>query len=205
MSYLETISDKRRQKSEAIRDEYASTKLVAVLSEKIKTLGETSSTLEDRIVRALEAVEEWSKSSEKDSTQTLKLLKDIQDTLKEPKHTPVPTVKVTEKPVDTSRIEKLLQEVVVKLSEQPEPQPVERRPAEEKPIIEPLTHYTAQDLDNAPDGSQYVGFMSMLGNWYIMHHDTEKDTNRYYFGDGDYSDEWDKRYSLEFKPLSEAR
>jgi hypothetical protein len=67
-----------------------------------------------------------------------------------------------------------------------------------------LADYRAHDLDDAPDGVQYIGFISQEGKWYICQSDDKKNTMRYYFGKGDYDTEWLERYSHEYKTLSEA-
>ena len=194
MPYLDTINEKRRQKSERIQAEYTATKLAAVLKEHLKSYKPEA---DKSVLKHLEAIE---KACSKDDSHIISILEEIRDSVgEETVVVPAPTVKVRETTLDTSRLEVLLKEIIDRLS-------VEAPIVEKAPeAAEPLTHYAAQDLDNAPDGSQYIGFMSISGNWYIMHHDTETDKNRYYFGEGSYEDEWDKRYSLEFKPLSEAR
>lgn len=67
-----------------------------------------------------------------------------------------------------------------------------------------LNDYRAHDLDDAPDGKQYIGFISMDGKWYIVQSDDASNSMRYYFSDGDYDTEWMERYSHEYKTLSEA-
>lgn len=195
MPYLDTITEKRRQKSEMIQAEYTAAKLAAVLKEHLKSIKPESN---PRLLKALESLRA------KDDGRTLSLLEEIRDAMakeKPPTVVPAPTVKVKETTVDTSRVEKLLEEVIDRLSTPSIVPTTEKTP--DKP--EPLTHYTAQDLDDAPDGTQYIGFMSISGNWYIMHHDTKTDRNTYYFGKGDYQEEWGSKYSHEYKPLSEAK
>lgn len=198
MQYLDAISDKRRQRSESIQAEYTATKLAAVLKEHLKSYKPETS---GELLESLKAIE---KACTRDDSEVLSMLQEIRDSLdKELPQVivPAPTVKVKEAVLDTSRVEKLLEEVIRKLSTKSPVEIIEKTPE----LPEPLIYYMAQDLDNAPDGSQYIGFMSISGNWYIMHHDTETDRNRYYFGEGEYSEEWGRRYSLDFKPLSEAR
>lgn len=67
-----------------------------------------------------------------------------------------------------------------------------------------LSSYRAHDLDNGPDGVQYIGFSDANGSWYIMQHDPDNNRDRYYFGAGDYDAAWDDKYSHSYNILSEA-
>ena len=193
MPYLDTITEKRRLKSEKIQAEYTAAKLAAVLKEHLKGI-EKSDT--EKVIKVVSQIKDPA------SSDVVKLLEEIKTSLKRTERivVPAPEIRVDKSVIDTSKIEELLNEIMGKLQSAPK-SVVEK--ASEQP--EPLIYYTAQDLDNAPDGSQYIGFMSLSGNWYIMNHDTETDRNLYHFSDQTYQDAWDKRYSLEFKPLSEAR
>lgn len=67
-----------------------------------------------------------------------------------------------------------------------------------------LSDYRAHDLDDSPDGSQYVGFIAMDGSWYIMHSDDKTNTIRYYFGNENYDEAWNYRGGHTYTTLSEA-
>jgi hypothetical protein len=67
-----------------------------------------------------------------------------------------------------------------------------------------LADYRSHDLDTAPDGSQYIGYIAMDGSWYIIQSNESTNTMRYYFGKGAYSTGWDERYSHDYTVLSEA-
>lgn len=98
-----------------------------------------------------------------------------------------PEVKITEKTVDMANIERLLADLI-SLN-----QPTD------KPAISTSTDYSkcrACDLDNAPGGTQYIGFIDQTGKWYIMQNDTENNTIRYHYGTGDYEAAWNERHGL---------
>lgn len=66
-----------------------------------------------------------------------------------------------------------------------------------------MNDYRAQDLDNA-NGVQFIGFTDMHDGWYIMENNTENNTIRYAFGNGDYNEAWDQHYGLTYTTLSKA-
>lgn len=101
---------------------------------------------------------------------------------------PKPVVTVQERAIDFKPLEKALKGLQ---------QPAARAVS--------LSDYRAHDLDDAPDGKQYIGFIDMDGNWYLMQSDDETHSLRYYFGRGSYADAWDSRFGHSYRTLSEAR
>lgn len=66
-----------------------------------------------------------------------------------------------------------------------------------------LSDYRADDIDTAPDGTQYILAFALDGSWYIAQADKDGRC-RYHFGTGDYSQAWDERIGLEYQRLAEA-
>lgn len=67
-----------------------------------------------------------------------------------------------------------------------------------------LNDYRAHDLDDAPDGTQYIGYIALDGSWYIIQSNDNSNSMRYFFGASDYSRGWEDRYSHDYTTLSEA-
>ena len=112
-------------------------------------------------------------------------LQDIARYLKNPPKLPTPSVTVQERELDLKPLEKAIKAL------------------SSKKTLD-LNSYRAQDLDTAPDGTQYVGFQDGAGSWYIMHSDDNTNTLRYFFGKMSYAEAWDERYSHDYATLSEA-
>lgn len=117
--------------------------------------------------------------------QQSSILENIARYLKNPPKLPTPQVNITERELDLGGVEKALKTLAPKKTTD-------------------LSGYRAIDLDNAPDGVQYVGFQNASGGWYILQNDDRNNTIRYYFGKGDYATAWDEKYSHDYKTLSEA-
>jgi len=104
---------------------------------------------------------------------------------------------VQERPVDLRKLEVLLERLI----EQTKPAPPEEEDDEDEDEFD-ITKYIAQDLDNATDGNQYIGFLNSQGKWYIVQNDGR--SMRYYFGGDSYAQAWDDKYAHTYLPLSEA-
>lgn len=101
-----------------------------------------------------------------------------------------PEVKVTEKTVDMANIERLLTDLIS--LNQP------KKTAKAAPTETDYSKCRACDLDNSPDGKQYIGFIDQAGNWYIMQNDPDNSSIRYHYGTGDYMRAWEDRYGLTY-------
>lgn len=108
-----------------------------------------------------------------------------------------PEVKLTEKTVDMANVEKLLTNLID--LNQPKNAPANA------PESTDYSKCRACDLDNAPDGIQYIGFMDHAGNWYIIQNDSKNNTVRYHYGSGDYLAAWSDRYGLDYSLPGAAR
>ncbi len=110
-------------------------------------------------------------------------------TMQKPVVVPAPNVNLKEREVDFSPLLKELKTLLT--------------PRTVKKQIN-LADYRAIDLDNAPDGVQYVGFQNSSGGWYILQNNDSNNTIRYYFGKGSYEQAWDEKWSHDYTTLSEA-
>lgn len=102
---------------------------------------------------------------------------------------PAPNVNLKERDVDFSPLVKELKTILT--------------PKTDKKQLN-LSDYRAIDLDNTPDGMQYVGFQNSSGGWYILQNDDQNNKIRYYFGKGDYATGWDERISHDYSTLNDA-
>lgn len=217
MSYLDEVNEKRKNLSDRTQTAMMlkavqsgqkpsiiltdSTDLgehIAELGEKIigvmNTVRADKSTKEqiDRLASDFKTLTQMAQQAAQEQTDRVcNAIEELRQVVTEQKPivVPAPRVSLAEKDVDFSP---LVQELKTILT-----------PKAVKKQIN-LGDYRAIDLDNAPDGVQYVGFQNSTGGWYILQNDDRSNTIRYYFGKGSYEAAWDDKYSHDYKTLSEA-
>jgi hypothetical protein len=227
MSYLDTLNEKRQSKlaatmSQSERDELLSTlkdnQLATLISNTKPTviltdqtdLGDKISELTTKMVASIEKLDVSEVNNDQlvaiDSavsalksveailidytttleTQTDRVVEALNNIELSPNITvPKPQVTIHEKPISFAPLEEAIESLRV-----------------EKPLS--LADYRAHDIDTAPDGLQYIGYISLDGSWYIIQSNDAANTMRYYFGKGDYANGWADKYSHDYTTLSEA-
>lgn len=119
----------------------------------------------------------------------MQVLSNILVLVKKPIKIPTPQVTVQERSIDLSEIHDAIRQIA---------------PPNKSEKQMHLSDYRAHDIDTAPDGTQYIGFIASDGRWHIAHSDDKQNTLRYYSSKGDYHSSWDERYSHEYTTLNEA-
>lgn len=217
MSYLDDVNQKRQSQSDQRLMQAAllgNRQKPSIILTDSTDLGEHISKLGNKIVDVLEAVKDDKNTSEQIdlltnlTIQFRKLVETVNkagedqanriaDALHElaitqrnqkPIVVPAPAVTLTEKDVDFKPVIKAIERLM-------------------KPVVAgfDLAKYRAHDLQDAPDGQQYIGFINPDGDWYIMQHDPSSNRDRYYFGAGSYEEAWDEKHIHEYRTISEAR
>lgn len=186
--YLDTLKEKRQAASDKASDAALRKATVEALqavdrlskSNLSQTQLKDLNSLKDGLTAIEKAVNKYQVAIDR---QTVQLVAAINKLKLTPNITvPEPRVTVVEKAVDLQPLEKAIKGIG-------------------KPAVS-LSDYRAHDIDDAPDGSQYIGFIAMDGSWYIAH--TENNSMAYYFGTGSYAEAWDERLTHDYKPLNEA-
>ncbi len=202
MDHLETIRSKRTAQKEAQHQEVFDD-INVHLKELRKSLAKRPTDLTG-IVKKLDALLKDGRTLNKHQSDQLR---DIKDAIETVQVDLTPIIGAIEQIAESIKGIKLPSPVV----NVPQPKVViEEREINFSPLLDALkkpdtvdlTCFRAQDLDNAPDGTQYVGFTDTNGAWYILKND--ETTLRYHFGIGNYEDGWSNRIGHEYLVLSEA-
>lgn len=104
---------------------------------------------------------------------------------------PAPVVKIQERKLDFSPLERAIRESAPKTADLP-PEKVD------------LDSFRAQDIANPDANTQYIGFLNPSGEWYIIENKVKDNTLRYVFGKGGYSKAFAKAGTYQYELLSEA-
>lgn len=190
-NYIETVTGKRQQAAivKALRGDTKQDRQIVVATN--NGLLQSITALTDKTVKAIAKLD--SSSLDKQELIVLHQLKQSLDTM--------------QKSVDSyiTAIDRQTIQLVAAMNKlQRTDTPVAIQKTSEQPSSITLSDYRAHDIDTAPDGKQYIGFMNGDGKWYIVESDDRKNTMRYYFGNGDYATAWSERYSHTYGTLSEA-
>lgn len=165
-------------------------KLISAISELKESIESANQAAEQQTREIHQSFETMLESVSNAQTQAIdqqnSILEDIARYLKTPPKLPTPQVNITERELDLGGVEKALKSLTPKKTRD-------------------LSSYRALDLENMPDGNQYIGFQNSSGDWYIMQNDERANRIRYYFGKGDYATAWDEKVSHDYTTLSEAQ
>lgn len=224
MNYIEQVNQKRqsqadqRQTAALVSAARANNKPTILLTDSTD-LGSHISKLGDKIIDVLEAVKDDKSTKAQidrinsmtgefrelvntvqsaqsyQTEQIIAAVNDLKQTVskQKPVVVPAPAVSLQEKDVDLNPIVTAIN----RLEKMLKPKPAAKQQLD-------LSRFKAHDLTDGPDNNQYIGFMDMNGNWYIMQHDPAENRDRYYFGSESYEQAWDDKYGLDYRVLSEA-
>lgn len=104
---------------------------------------------------------------------------------------PVPVVKIQERKLDLSPLERAIRESAPKTADLP-PEKLD------------MDSFRAQDIASPDSNTQYIGFLNPAGEWYIIENKIKDNTLRYVFGKGGYSKAFAKAGTYQYELLSEA-
>jgi DNA repair ATPase RecN len=189
VSYQDIIKAKRDQttqtkQEQAQRDELAQTVIRAITDKGIKLEAQVDTKTDEAELAALKdvqtAIEKLQALESDGNSSTNKLLSDVLRAVRA-------IVPAQKQPIDF----KPLQDTIKQYFDTNDTDTLD------------LDDYKAQDLSDG-DNIQYVGFLNPAGKWYIIENDLKKNTLRYVFGSGKYSDAFKKAASYDYKLLNEA-
>lgn len=188
MSYQDIIKAKRDQtaqtkQEQSHRDEMAQTVIQAITDKGIKLEAQVETKTDEAELAALKdlqtAVEKLQTLESDGNSNTNKLLSDVVQAVRA-------IVPAQKQPIDFKPLQDTIKQYFVSDTD----------------TID-LDDYKAQDLTDG-DTIQYVGFLNPDGKWYIIENDLKKNTLRYVFGSGKYSEAFQKAASYDYKLLNEA-
>lgn len=198
MAYLDTINEKRQEKSKADEQRAFVDSISAVSTDVRELLAslETSGAkkLDKKVVDAISAlgtlVEALKTVKIENDSDTKEALANIAGILSRINVQPIvnveaPQVTVQERKIDFDPL-------------------IEALNKPETSDDDPLVRYKAQDINNDDPHTQYVGFINPEGEWYIIENNDESNSLRYVFGKKGYIRAFKDASKLNYKLYSEA-
>jgi hypothetical protein len=197
VNYQDTIKEKRDVVAQAVQERRKQQELAGVVVQAITDKGikvtaeiDTSKTNEEQVaaLKSLQtAVEQLQQSGTSESSENVKLLADVLTAIKSLELAPTINLPALKPPkLDLTPLHNMLQNYL-----KPEDTGID------------LDCYKAQDIRD-DDNKQYVGFLNLQGDWYIIENDIKANSMRYVFGSGNYAKAFTKAGNYEYKLLNEA-